>query len=87
MELQDLIQDVIANAPVDRAGNWLLEASDEFPEIFSSVMEHLNDSPREVLLHLCKAYPAALGLYLVPGVYGWIERLQMFFKEKLHGSN
>ena len=87
VDINDIIADIVANAPVDRAGNWLLEAGNEFPEIFSALTEHLNDSPREVLMHLCKVYPAAFGLYLVPDVYGWIERLQKFFRERQHGKH
>lgn len=86
VDIKEIIADIVANAPVDRAGNWLIAASDEFPEIFKAITEHLNDSPREVLLQLCKVYPAAFGLYLVPSVYDWIERLQIFFREKQHGN-
>ena len=83
MELQDLINEVVANAPVDRAGNWLIEASHEFPELFAVITEHVDAPPSALLSQVCKVYPVAMGLCFLPHSLGWIAQLQKFLRDRI----
>jgi len=80
MELMDLLRDVVNNAPVDRAGNWLLQAAEDYPDLFKAITENLNEKPEVVIDKLAQAYPLAVALKFTPSAREWIANLQTFFK-------
>lgn len=82
MNLAEIINDIAANAPVDRAGNWLLLASKEHPDLFSALTDNLNAPPSTVITKLSAKYPLACVLTFMPTAEQWIAQLQQWFKER-----
>lgn len=80
MNALDFLKDIAENAPVDRAGSWLIEASGEFPELFDLVIDNLDADPLTVKQLIVSKYPLAFGIFAIDSADDWIQKLQAFFK-------
>ena len=86
MNIFEIMADIANNAPVDRAGAWLLQAADDYPELFNALTSNLDASPSEVKRKIVEQYPMAGLIYMYPGADEWITNLQEFFKNH-YGNN
>jgi len=77
-----LLQEIINNAPVDRAGAWLELAAQDYPEISAALLNNLHEPPSTVIAALCAYNPAGYMLAFVPHAHDWIARLQAWFIER-----
>lgn len=83
MNPSDFLMEVVQNAPVERAAGWLVEAADEYPELFSLITDNLDATPAEIKALIWQKYP--LGGMMISNIATadeWIVNLQKFFKEK-----
>ncbi len=80
-----LFQDVANQASVDRAGAWLLLAADDYPWLFSAIMDNLDAKP-ETVVEAASKQSLIAGMFLANVdrnlLHAFIVKLQAFFREK-----
>lgn len=81
INFQEILQNVQSNAPVDRAGFILIEAANEYPELFNALIDNLDAPPEEVMRQVTAVYPIATVLTFSSNWRAWVINLQQFFKE------
>ncbi len=81
IDFQEIMESVRTNAPVDRAGGLLIEAANEYPELFDAIIDNLDKPPEVVMQGIIDAYPLAILLMLSGNWRNWVINLQAFFKE------
>ena len=81
INFQEIMENVRSNAPVDRAGFLLIEAANEYPQLFDAIINNLDAEPEAVTREITAAFPIATVLTFHANWRDWIINLQKFFKE------
>lgn len=81
IDFQEILESVRTNAPVDRAGFLLIEAANEYPELFDAIINNLDAPPETVMKQITAVYPLATVITFNSNWRGWVINLQKFFKE------
>ena len=81
INFQEILENVRTNAPVDRAGFLLIEAANEYPQLFDAIINNLDAPPETVMKQITAVYPLATVITFNSNWRGWVINLQKFFKE------
>ena len=81
INFQEILENVRTNAPVDRAGFLLIEAANEYPQLFDAIINNLDAPPETVMQQITAVYPLATVITFNSNWRGWVINLQKFFKE------
>ena len=81
IDFQEILESVRTNAPVDRAGFLLIEAANEYPQLFDAIINNLDAPPEAVMKQISAVFPLATIITFSSNWREWIINLQKFFKE------
>ncbi len=81
IDFSEIMESVRTGAPVDRAGGLLIEAANEYPELFDAIIDNLDKPPEVVMEQIINAFPLARLIMFSSNWRDWIINLQGFFKE------